>query len=396
MTKRIKALQRNKRVLFWTKLLIEIKALNAIVTLFYLQRSLELSQLFYLLAIWSVVTVLFEIPSGYVADVIGRKKTIMFGILLHIVSVSILFIADNFSLFALSVALQSMAYTAFSGTDTALLYDSLREIKDTKSSLRVSGKYFSSNRLAKIFIPALGAFIAKDLFNWQFNILIFIDLLGGTVSLAVASLLTEPNRKVDISEREEGLFKDSFKLFRKDTVARNFAINKSLVFISTLVFWRLYQPILKNAGLTVVFLGVFYATFQLITFVINWNFDKLEKKLSKDQIMVYPIVLGIVALFAFLVFDNKWILALASVPILVIGTVRDPIFFEQINLRIKSFNRATTTSVLNIIKSFFDIPILLLVGWLSKFGTNYGIIIGIVLFVIALVFFSFKKKDYLT
>lgn len=389
-------LQKNKRLMFFVSLFVEIKAFSAVATLFYLSRNLGLDQIFYLLVTWSIVGIILEVPSGYLADVVGRKKTIILGVGLHAISIAVLFVANDFPLFVLSIALQSAAYAAFTGTDSALLYDSLRELGDVKSSLRVSGKYISSKRLAKIFIPLLGAILAKDLLPWQFNILIAADLVGALVSMLFASKLTEPDRTVDLSEKESGIFLDSVKLFRSDPVARKFAINKSLVFIATLIFWRLYQPILKDLGISVIILGVIYSVFELLTFLSHWYFEKVEKVLGSKRIMNYPVVIGLASILTFLLTKNLFVLALATIFILILGTFRDPIFFEQINLRVKSFNRATTMSVLNVVKSIFDIPLLLLAGFLTKFGYSYGIIIGAFLLVLTLIFFPVTKQDIIT
>ena len=50
-----------------------------IVVPFYKSNGLEYSSLFTLQAIYSVSIVVLEIPSGYFADVIGRKVTILLG-----------------------------------------------------------------------------------------------------------------------------------------------------------------------------------------------------------------------------------------------------------------------------------------------------------------------------
>ena len=391
--KRIKALQQNKRILFFTRLFVELRALNAVMTLFYLKRGITISEVLYLSVIWSVVTLVSEIPSGYLADVIGRKQTIIIGILLNLSSVLLLFVAFDFITFVFSAVLASLGSACFTGTDSALLYDSLKELKDEKSSLRVSGKYFSSSRLAKIFIPSLGAIIAKNLLPWQLNILISIDLVGGVVSLVVSQRLTEPNRKMDVSEKESGIFKDSLKLFKKNKIVRKFAINKSLVFIGTLIAWRLYQPILRDFGVSIPMLGLIYGIFQLLTFVSSWHTDKIHAKLTSTKFLNYPVIGGLITAGVFLVTKNVWLLSISSILLMVLGTFRNPVFFEQINYRIKSFNRATTISVLNVIKGFFDVPIILLAGYLAGIDYKYSYLVISLLFAISLVFFRIDKKD---
>ena len=70
---------RNPRLLFWGRAMLDIKMLSAIIVLFYECRGLDLKQVFWLSIIWSVAAVLTEIPSGILADRLGRKKTLILG-----------------------------------------------------------------------------------------------------------------------------------------------------------------------------------------------------------------------------------------------------------------------------------------------------------------------------
>ena len=79
--------------------------------------------------------------------------------------------------------------------------------------------------------------------------------------------------------------------------------------------------------------------------------------------MFYPPVIGFITIIASLLTSNLIILFSACVLLLIVGTVRDPLFMAQIQTRIPSFNRATATSTLNTIKNISDVP-LLLYSWL--------------------------------
>ena len=53
-----------------------------VVVLFYQDNGLSMQQIFILKSIYSIAMVVMEIPSGYLADIWGRKKTLMLGSLL--------------------------------------------------------------------------------------------------------------------------------------------------------------------------------------------------------------------------------------------------------------------------------------------------------------------------
>ena len=152
-------------------------------------------------------------------------------------------------------------------------------------------------------------------------------------------------------------------------------------------------PHLKSVGASIIVLGVIYAIFQLLAFLSLWLSDKIQKRITGYSFFSLPVFMGIISIFVFMFSQNIWFLSVATILLMILGTVRDPLFFQQINLHVKSFNRATTMSVLNVIKSIFDIPILLLVGYLADIDFKYVYLMVLSLFVYSLFFLRIEKKD---
>jgi MFS family permease len=74
-------LQRNLKLSFWIQALIEIKVINVISTLFLVHRGLTLPQVLSTAIVFSIVCLLTEIPSSYLADKWGRKKVIILSLI---------------------------------------------------------------------------------------------------------------------------------------------------------------------------------------------------------------------------------------------------------------------------------------------------------------------------
>lgn len=392
MDSRIARLKLNKRLMFGTRLFIELKSLNAVIQIFYLSRGLDIGQIIYLSLIWSVITFVCDVPSSFLADKFGRKKLIMVGIGLTTLSTALVFFAHGFLAFTLTYIIGAIGYSFFMGADHALLYDSLKETGEEGGVNRVAGKYFSSASLPKMIVPFIGSFIARGLLSWQFLILIGIDFIGAIISMILSGFLTEP--KVE-EEKPKSLnfLKEGFELIKSDKTLLKIALNKITIFQAAFVYWRVYQVFLKDAGLPTIYLGAIYTFFQGTLFFMFWNTERVQKWVGKMNFLLLPPILGLIAIILSLITSNLYILFGSCVILLIVGTIRDPLFLSIIQARIPSFNRATATSTLNAIKNISDIPILLAVGYLAKININYVLVTAGVLFAIPIIFMRIKKED---
>lgn len=382
----------NKRLMFLTRFFIEFKSLYAVVQLFYLSRGLNASEVIYLSLVWSATTLFGDLPSSIIADRFGRKKTIILGIFLTAVSTSILFFAEGFWQIIPVHIIGALGVSFFSGADQALLYDSVKEIGQEKSINRIAGKYFASASLPKIIIPLLGSYIARNLLPQQFLILVVIDFIGMIMALAISAFLTEPRINHELKTNSEYL-KTGVKLILQDKTLLKFALNKMMVLQAAFVYWRIYQILLQNAGMPIIYLGVVYTVFQGITFATHWNTEKVQKIMGSVNFVLIPQILGFVGILFSIFSTNLVIIFIACVAVILVGTFRDPFFMTQMQARIPSSNRATATSALNTIKNSSDIPILLLIGYLASININYVLVVSGVMFASSIIFLRIKKED---
>lgn len=382
----------NKRLMFGARFFIELKSIYAVVQLFYLSRGLNASEVIYLSLIWSATTLLGDLPSSIVADRFGRKKTITLGIFLIAISTVILFFAEGFWQIIPVHVIGALGVSFFSGADQALLYDSVKELGQEKSINRIAGKYFSSASLPKIIIPLLGSYIAMNLLPEEFLILISIDLVGMVIALIISMFLTEPKIKHKLQTNTEYL-KVGVKIILKDKTLLKLALNKIMVLQAAFVYWRIYQIILQNAHMPIIYLGLVYTVFQGITFLTHWNTEKVQRFMGPVNFAILPQILGFVGIALSLLSTNLVVIFISCVVVILVGTFRDPFFMAQMQARIPSSNRATATSALNAIKNGSDIPILLLIGYLASININYVLVVSGILFALSIIFLRIKKED---
>ncbi|MDF1497011.1 MAG: MFS transporter [Patescibacteria group bacterium] len=152
------AVARNPRLLFWGKVFMEAKGLAIIEVLFFMHRGLTIDEVYYLSIAWSIATLITEVPSGYLADRIGRKRTIMIGMVLYLTACIIRIYAFGFFHFAVVFVLFSIGFSCMSGTEEALLFDSLKEVNKVHEMQKLNARLRSGKFVARICIAIVAIF----------------------------------------------------------------------------------------------------------------------------------------------------------------------------------------------------------------------------------------------
>ena len=91
-------------------------------------RGFSLLEIGMLESIFHVVSSCFEIPSGVVADVFGRKRTMVLSRLVNLASSIFMIVSADFWTVAFAIGLNAISYNLESGTREALAYDSLKAV----------------------------------------------------------------------------------------------------------------------------------------------------------------------------------------------------------------------------------------------------------------------------
>ena len=101
-------------------------------------RGFSLWEIGFAEGVFHIVSLLCEVPSGMAADLLGRKKILVFGGMCVVLYNLLMAIAPNLFFICLAMGLNAFASTMFSGTFSALTYDSLKQCGQTDDYLKVS------------------------------------------------------------------------------------------------------------------------------------------------------------------------------------------------------------------------------------------------------------------
>ncbi len=127
-------LQGNLRRFIIFRLFYSARFYYPVFTVLFLDYGLTLEQFAILNIVWALTIVLAEVPSGALADIVGRKRLVVFAAIMMVVEMALIVFAPIgaspflFPLFLANRICSGLSEAAASGADEALAYDSLKAL----------------------------------------------------------------------------------------------------------------------------------------------------------------------------------------------------------------------------------------------------------------------------
>ena len=124
--------ERNVRWFIVFRVLFNARFYYPVMAILFLDLGLSLSQYALLNVAWAAAIVLLEVPSGAMADLVGRKRLVVFAAVLMVCEMAVFSFTPTgnitllFGLFLLNRVISGAAEASASGADEALVYDSLK------------------------------------------------------------------------------------------------------------------------------------------------------------------------------------------------------------------------------------------------------------------------------
>lgn len=165
--------------------------------------------------VFHITSLIFEIPSGVLADVFGRKKMLIVSSIMRMIGNIIMILSDNLFTVCLSIAFHALSYNFSSGTGDALAYDSLKAANAESRFERFESDQLVIYRLCSgisTLCAGFALFIGHRLAYGT-------DLITGVIQIAVLMSLSEmyapaPEQSGSIAARLAICLKESFTFMK--------------------------------------------------------------------------------------------------------------------------------------------------------------------------------------
>ncbi len=350
-----------------------------IVFLFYQENNLGTRELFFLKAAYSLAIVLLEIPSGYIGDIWGRKNSMIIGSILGSAGFGIYCFSSGFYGFLIAELVLGVGQSFISGSDSALLYDSLLEAKKEKEYLKTEGHLISVGNYAEAIAAPIGVMLAALSLRTPY----FFQTLVAFSAVPAALMLVEPKRNQISAGKTAGNMRTIFHYaYRKNKPLKWNIIISSITGTATLSMAWLVQPLFAHFSLPLVLYGIFIPLLNLTTGTVSSYAHTFEKKSGFEGTLSF-IVVGIPVMYLALGwFNSIWALGFLVIFYMIRG-IATPVLKNHINLVTPSEIRATVLSIRSLIIRLAFVLLSPVLGWYSdESGLPSAILVaGIVILV---------------
>ena len=339
----VQSLKSNITKLYLIKIAKWFMLFMPIIVLFYQDNGLEMQDIFTLKAVYSVAIVIFEIPSGYLADVLGRKKTLIIGTILGFMGFIVYDFSFTFWSFLVAELVLGLGQSLISGADSALLYDTLKALSNQKKYLKYEGRMVSIGNFAEAIAGILGGLLAEISLRTPFYGQTAVAFIG----IPAAILLIEPVRYQKISRMRFidilGIVK--YSLFKSKHLKWTIFYS-AIIGTTTLTMAWFVQPYFKMVELPLAMFGLFWALLNLSVGITSYYAHKMEYKLGqvKSLLLITILIPGLYIVLGQI--HALWGIVILFAFYLVRGFAT-PILKDYINKLTESNIRATVLSVRN-------------------------------------------------
>jgi MFS family permease len=343
---------------------------------------------------FTTMILLLEIPCGAIADYINRKFSLLLGAFSTALAALIYATYPNIIIFIIGETLFAFGNSLISGSDQAILYDTLRKIGKEKEITRISARSKGFFLFGITISAPLGSLIGTYLsLSLTMSFMFFPFIIATFISVT----LKEPNHDLERKESESyfKVIQSGFKELIKNPILRVLAVDlvitESAVFF---MFWT-YQLYLEDLNFSLVFFGFIAASMTITELVFTNIVPKFEKRFKNKKrfLQIYTLVPGIAYIFMATIFITPVSIALILI-VIGFGFSRSILFIHGINKHIKTENRATVLSTINMIASLIHTILYPVIGFLVMWSLSLTfIVLGAIITLSALL--SRVKTEYL-
>ncbi|MCB0378696.1 MAG: MFS transporter [Bdellovibrionales bacterium] len=337
-------LESNIKKVYWLNGSFVFMVLMPIIVPFFQSRGLNMEKIYQLQSIFALFVLILEVPSGYISDLLGRKKTLILACIFESIGFGIFTISSDFMGLVIAEIVLAFAISLFSGTDLSVLYDSLNAMEKKKAPIKIVGK--------KVFFQQTGEALAGLVGGWllliHFEAPAILQAFVPLVPLGVAMTLYEPPRQKMSSTAHGENWRHIYRSLFKNSRLLNMILLNGMFFsfASLLAVWA-FQDYWRELGIPLLYFGYLWFGINIVVGFFGRYAHKIEKRLGTEFLL---ILIGLLPIIGFL--GMGWVHAFWGVifclAFQICRGLQSVIFQDALNKRVSGDMRATANSIMSL------------------------------------------------
>lgn len=379
----------------------------------FLEKGLSFFQIGVLIGFREVCINLFEIPSGAVADLYGRRRAMMLSMGAYICSFIIFGSSPSFGLLFLAMFFFAIGDAFRTGTHKAMIFEWLRSQKRTNEKTKVYGYTRSWSKtgsavsvvIASVLVFYSGRYTNIFWFSIPPYVLNIINFFGYP-----AYLDGTPSQDFSLTKTARTLWNTLKESFRNTNLRRLFL--ETMGFEGTFKVTKSYlQPILKQTAIglpiflwlspskrSAVLVGIVYVLIYLLSMLASRNSYRFSETMGGENAAAmasWKISLIIFLLLTPALWFQINVLAILGFIVLeILQNFWRPVQITRFDMYSDTSKGATILSIESQAKSIFTMIAAPLLGFTVDYYGFWSVGgLGIVIAIIALFSFPRKKEE---
>lgn len=369
-------LARNLTLLKWMRIDPAFFAAAVIVAFEIHAVGLTLTQVLLGESIFAFTILALEVPTGVFSDLVSRKKTLLLAELLLVIGVPLLAFSQNFFHIIIAQIMWGAAAALISGTDSAMLFDTLKALGREEEHKAILGKITSFYLFTLAIGMIVGGFLVEV--NWRLPVLLSAPL--PFIKLILIAFLKEPPREKPKHQAHplQHTWSAIRWLFSHQALLL-LIIATMFVGLGRKISLHTYNPYMELIETPVVYWGILLAAFSLIASALSKHAHTIQQYLGER--LSFFVMYGL-WIMGFILMAKAHIALAFLFPLIhqLLIPFQDIFFSDEINKRTTSDRRATVLSIGSSCRQSLQMLVLPFLGYVAdaySLETMYLLVAGV-------------------
>lgn len=260
--------------------------LAPVLLLFYQQNGLTIADFVMFQGIFQLTGIVFEIPCGYIADVISKKKVLILAFVCFFLRAALWLSFSGIYIILLGELFNALSRAFLSGVYDSYIYDFLKSRNKTNHMLKECGKTNFAMSSGAMFAAIFSAMLYNQ---YGTIILLSLELILTLISIMLLTSLPNPPSAHPhaITLKEKFIeIKETAIMTMSNKNINLYIIYSALLFSTTSLFCWCFQPLLKVSAAPVFMFSLVYVINHALRAGFSFYVNRLKKFFGFNRLLV--------------------------------------------------------------------------------------------------------------